>query len=268
MHPFFELQLPMVIGHRGCAGEAPENTLPSFERALAQGATVLESDLHLTRDGIPVLIHDPRIDRVTDGSGPVSDYNLAELQRFDAAHHFIREGRQSDACPTQGVTIPSLEEAFTAFPKARFNLELKTSQPGLIDAVVDRVVECQREAITLLTAAKDPIMGALRGRLADLSTPIAQGASTSDVLDFLSEGPQKPGPMALQIPAVYEGRPLVTPELVRRAHQRGIQVHVWTINKTAEMTRLLDQGVDGIVTDFPGRLVALVSEHQGGWGDE
>jgi glycerophosphoryl diester phosphodiesterase len=265
MHPFFELRRPIVIGHRGCAGEAPENTLPSFERALAQGAAILESDIHLTRDGIPVLIHDPCIDRLTDGSGPVSGYSLAELQGFDAGHHFIRERGQNDPHTAQSLTIPSLEEAFEAFPTARFNLELKTSEPGLVDAVVDRVVEYQREALTLLTAAEDPIMAALRRRLAGLSTQIAQGASRSDVLDFLSEGPQKPGPMALQIPALYEDRPLVTPALVKRAHQRGIQVHVWTINETAEMARLLDQGVDGIITDFPGRLVALLSERSTQW---
>jgi glycerophosphoryl diester phosphodiesterase len=84
------------------------------------------------------------------------------------------------------------------------------------------------------------------------------------VLDFLNSTNPKPGPMALQIPADYQGSPLVTPELIGRAHQRGIQVHVWTINETAEMTRLLDLGVDGIVTDFPGRLVELISERADG----
>ena len=77
-HPYFAIPTPIVIGHRGCAGEAPENTLPSFERALALGAAILETDVHLTRDGVPVLMHDDRIDRVSDGRGPVRDRTLAD----------------------------------------------------------------------------------------------------------------------------------------------------------------------------------------------
>jgi glycerophosphoryl diester phosphodiesterase len=264
MHPYFDLPLPITIAHRGCAGEAPENTLPSFERALAQDAAILESDLHLTRDGIPVLIHDPFIDRVTDGSGPVASYTLAELQRFDAAYRFRCDGGQSDLHRNQGVVIPSLEEAFAAFPQTRFNLELKASQPGLVEAVVERVAKCRREAITLLTASDEAIMDALRGRLESLPNPVAQGASTTDVLAFLrgADGGHPPhsGPMALQIPADYGGKPLVTSELIERAHQQELQVHVWTINEPVEMTRLLDLGVDGIVTDYPGRLVGLLRE--------
>ncbi|MGE4608575.1 MAG: glycerophosphodiester phosphodiesterase family protein, partial [Myxococcota bacterium] len=80
IHPFFDLPRPVSIGHRGCAGEAPENTTASFERALEQGAAILESDVHLTRDGVPVLIHDPLVDRVTEQTGSVSKFDFARLQ--------------------------------------------------------------------------------------------------------------------------------------------------------------------------------------------
>jgi glycerophosphoryl diester phosphodiesterase len=216
----------------------------------------------LTRDGIPVLIHDPSIDRVTDGSGPVAGYTLAELQRFDAGYRFRCAGDPRHPQRGQGVVVPSLQETFEVFPNTRFNLELKAAQPRLVDAVVEQVVKFQREAITLLTASDDAIMEALRERLAGLPDPIAQGASSTDVVEFLrgidGKHPSRPGPMALQIPVDYGGKALVTPELIERAHQRKLQVHVWTINEAPEMARLLDLGVDGIVTDYPGRMAEVL----------
>jgi glycerophosphoryl diester phosphodiesterase len=266
-HPYFDLRTPIAIAHRGCAGEAPENTLCSFELALAQGAAILESDVHLTRDGVPVLIHDPVIDRVTNGSGAVADYTLAELQRFDAGYRFSSDGGRTHPYRARGVSIPSLEEAFDAFPGARLNLELKDARPGIVDATVERVAKHHREALTLLTAGNDEIMKAIRARLDRHSLPIAQGASEADVLDFIRSAicgeRARVGPMALQIPAEFAGRPLATRELVEHAHAQRIQVHVWTVNESTEMTRLLDLGVDGIITDYPARLASVLSERRG-----
>lgn len=262
IHPFFDLPRPVSIGHRGCAGEAPENTLRSFERALAQGAEILESDVHLTRDGVPVLIHDPAVDRVTEQSGLVSGFDLAELQSLDAAYRF--SPGEEPVFPFRGgdIRIPSVEDAFTAFPNARFNLELKSSEPGLVDAMIALVARLGREDLTLLTAGDAPIMSELRPALNKLDKPIAQGASTADVLGFVRSAldgtKPEPGPMALQIPAEFAGRPLVTRELVAHAHDHAVHVHVWTINDPAEMTQLLELGVDGIISDFPARLGKLV----------
>src|ERR671922_2465519 len=88
MHPFFALPRPLAIGHRGCAGEVPENTLASFERAVADGAVVIETDVHLTRDRVPVLLHDPEVARVTDGAGAVRELDFAALRRLDAGFRF------------------------------------------------------------------------------------------------------------------------------------------------------------------------------------
>jgi glycerophosphoryl diester phosphodiesterase len=267
-HPFFDLPGPISIAHRGCAGEAPENTIPAFERALSQGAGVLESDLHLTGDGIPVLIHDAVVDRVTDASGAVADFSAEALRRFDAGYHFSPDGGQTHPYRNQGARIPSLEEAFLQFPDARFNLELKVPSPGLITATLDLVAKYRREAITLLTAGDDEIMADLRDRLGGLAEPIAQGASERDIREFLqcaAAGTEpSPGPMALQVPPDFGGQPIVTETLVEFAHARGIQVHVWTINDPAEMHRLLDLGADGIITDYPGRLATVIGDRRGG----
>jgi len=267
-HPYFDLPRPISIAHRGCAGESPENTIPAFERALAQGAGVLESDVHLTRDGVPILIHDATIDRVTGDSGSVADFTADELRRFDAGYHFSPDGGQSHPYRNRSVRIPSLEEAFHHFPDTRFNLELKAPGCGLIDATLELVARHRREAITLLTAGDGGIMTRLRGRLGGLANPIAQGASEHDIREFLgcaaAGTDPPPGPMALQIPPEAGGQPLVDAPLIEFAHARGIQVHVWTINDPAEMHRLLDLGADGIITDYPGRLAEVIGDRRAG----
>ncbi len=262
-HPYFELPTPIVIGHRGAAGEAPENTLASFERGLADGAAILESDVHLTRDGVVVMLHDEHVDRTTDGTGDVRELRLEEVAQLDAGHWFSTDEGRTFPFRGRGVRIPTFEEALTRFPGARFNLELKDDDPDLVERALELVARTGRAELTLLTAATDALMERLRARAAALGVPVAIGAAAGDVLRFVRSGldasAPPSGPMALQVPAEFAGRPLVTPELVRHAHAHGVQVHVWTINEETEMSRLLDLGVDGLVTDHPARMRALVA---------
>lgn len=260
-HPFFAIPRPIAIGHRGSAGEAPENTLESFERALAAGAAILESDVQLSRDGVPVLLHDDEVGRVTEGVGAVRELSQGELQGLDAGFRFSPDGGRSHPFRGRGLRIPTLAEALDAFPAARWNLELKRASPGIVERTLALVRAAGREELTLLTAAEDALMARLREVVARERCEVAIGASTGDVLDFvrtaLSGERPRPGPMALQIPVEFAGRPLATRELVLHAHAHGVQVHVWTVNDPAEMARLLDLGVDGIVSDHPARAVQL-----------
>jgi glycerophosphoryl diester phosphodiesterase len=261
-HPYFDLPKPIVFGHRGASGELPENTLPAFERAIAQGAAILETDVHLTRDGEVVICHDALVDRTTEGRGPVAELTLAELQRLDAGYRFSPDSGASFPKRGEGIRIPTLREAFDAFPGIRFNIELKQDGPALIDAALAIMAGAKREEITLLAAAEDDTMAALRARLAETGLRPAIGAAVGDVVRFVRaamEGaPPPPEPMALQIPPDFGGSPLVTAELVAFAHQHGVEVHVWTINDADEMHRLLDLGVDGVMSDFPGLLREVV----------
>jgi glycerophosphoryl diester phosphodiesterase len=264
LHPYFDLATPISIAHRGCAGEAPENTIPAFERAIAQGADILETDVHLSRDGIPVLIHDEIVDRVTNAAGRVDEWTAAQLQQLDAGYRFSPDDGKSHPYRDQDVRIPTLEEAFRRFPDRRFNLELKAHGSRLIDASLDLVSISGREALTLLTAGEDAIMAALRGPLQRHPKTIAQGACKADIRAFLgcmAAGTAPPaGPMALQIPPDIGGQPLVTEPLIAYAHKYQIQVHAWTINDPVEMERLLDLGVDGIITDYPARLAEVIRD--------
>jgi len=261
-HPYFALPTPIVIGHRGCAGTAPENTLLAFERGLAAGSGILESDVHLTRDGVPVLLHDPNVDRVSDGSGPVANLRLEEVKKLDAGFRFSSDDGNSHPFRGQGLRIPTLEESLKVFPGVRFNLEIKAAGEAAVAAIIEVISRLERAALTLLTAESGDITRCLRHHLAERNLPVALGASTEDVLTVvrsaLDGSPPETPAMALQIPLEFANRPLVTEALLSHAHAHGIQVHVWTINDEETMAALLDLGVDGIVTDYPERLADLI----------
>jgi glycerophosphoryl diester phosphodiesterase len=269
-HPYFDVPTPTVIGHRGASGELPENTLPAFERALAQGAAILETDVHVTRDGALVLIHDDELGRTTDGQGRIAERTLAELRALDAGHRFDPAGEGAFPFRGKGFRIPTLEEAFERFPGVRWNLELKEHRRDLIEATASTVRRFGCEDRVLLAAAEDAIMADLRAHLARSGLRPAVGASVGDVLAFvraaLDGTPPPLGPMALQVPPEFGGRPLVTARFVEHAHAYGLVVHVWTVNEPAEMNRLLDLGVDGVMSDFPARLAEVVARRRGARG--
>ena len=265
-HPFFELSHPIVIGHRGSAGDHPENTLISFEAALASGAAILESDVHLSRDGVPILLHDPTLERVCGEPGAAADRSWPELRTLDAGFAYA-DARGERPFVGRGIRIASLEEAFERFPEARFNLEIKCEGEAVLRETLRLVARFGRADRTLLTAGEDPIMRALRRHVAEARVRPALGASLGEILAVIAsalEGrPMPEGVMALQIPATFAGRPLATPALLEHAHAHGVEVHVWTINELAEIEALLALGVDGIVTDHPGRMARWLGDRAG-----
>jgi len=260
-HPYFDLPRPIPVGHRGASGELPENTLPAFARALEQGARMLETDIHPTSDGVAVVFHDHDVARTTDGSGPIAEKTLDELLALDAGHGFTPDGGASFPSRGRGIAIPTLDEAFAAFPEARFNIEIKDGDRAFIEGVVK--ASAPRADRTLLTSASDDVIAVLRAVLADTGVPVAMGASLGDCIGFVKAaaggGAPPPEPMALQIPPKFGDQPLVTPQLVEFAHAHDVQVHVWTINDPAEIERLLGLGVDAVMSDFPIRVVEAIA---------
>jgi glycerophosphoryl diester phosphodiesterase len=258
-HPFFDRTRPgpWIIGHRGSAGTHPENTLAAFAAGLEDGANVLETDLHVSREGVPVLLHDPEVDRVTHGIGLAADFDWSDLRVLDAGYHFLDPEGQA---PFRGLghRIPSLEEAFQAFPDARFNIEIKCEGIPAIETTLELIERFDRNERTLLAAGDNDIMADLRRVLDGRAEGPAVSASLAEIVGSIGsaiEGTTMPaGVMALQIPPDFGDSPLVTPELVDHAHSQGVEVHVWTINDLSEIERLLETGVDGIVTDYPGRM--------------
>ena len=266
-HPIFNRPRPVIIGHRGAAGSAPENSLASFQQALEEGAQILESDIHVTSDGFPILLHDSTVDRTTNGTGEAHQLSLSEIQALDASANFsAASGVQAQTSFESPVRIPTLREAFEAFPNAAFNLEIKGNSEALVKSVVSLAQEMKREDQTLLTAGEDKIQALLREERARTGAESALGASLADILEVIRSAqehrPPETDSMAIQVPSEFGGRPLITQELVDHCHQHQIEVHVWTINDAQEMRDLLDLGVDGLVTDVPARMAHLLAQRR------
>jgi glycerophosphoryl diester phosphodiesterase len=262
---YFSHPRPRLFGHRGAAGLAPENTLESFRRAVSEGAEYLELDLHSTRDGVPVVIHDSTLDRTTDGSGPVRERSFAELRGYDAGFRFEEERRHPYR--GRGIRVPALEELLDEMPEIPLNIELKQADPPIERAVTALLERKDALGRVVLAAEDDAIMRRIRAT----APGVATSASRGEILDFFARCFGKgfeayaSAARALQIPAQYEGIELVTPETLAAAHGVGLEVHVWTVNERDEMERLLRLGVDGVMSDLPGLLVTVarrLSQHR------
>jgi len=254
-----------VFGHRGAAGTIPENTLPSFQRALEDGATYIELDIHETGDGEIVVIHDDTVDRTTDGQGRVGEMGIESLKRLDAGFRFTPDGGETYPYRGRGISIPTLREFFESLPGVRATIEVKRLSLEGVDKLLDGIQSAGKVSDVLLAGFEDEVMDTVRGRVEQREIPIATGYSFGEIralMTWLWTGRRGNPPLrgqALQIPCAYEGQPLITGESVHVAHLIGLEVHAWTINETSEMKRLLDLGVDGIVTDFPERMRQFVA---------
>ncbi|HEX6988149.1 MAG TPA: glycerophosphodiester phosphodiesterase [Bacillota bacterium] len=259
--PWLEQAPVMVIAHRGASGHAPENTLPAFQLALDMGAHALELDVTLTADGEVVLMHDPTVDRTTDGTGDITTLTLAEVKALDAGYDFTaRDG--SHPFRGQGIEVPTLSEVLTAFPDASVLLDVKT-EGGL--PLADRVVEVIRaydaEDRVMIGAFDGDIMRRIREQLPGVTTSLAEDEG---ILFFALQVPglhrwyRAPAP-ALQVPE-YSGRiHVLTPRFVAAAHDLGMKVHVWTVNEADDIARFVDMGVDGLITDYPDRALEVLA---------
>ncbi|WP_229856520.1 glycerophosphodiester phosphodiesterase [Nocardioides flavus (ex Wang et al. 2016)] len=231
---------PLAFAHRGGAYhpdiEGLENTVVAFAHAVELGYTYLETDVHVTRDGVLLAFHDTVLDRVTDRTGHVGESTYAEVQ------HALIAGRER---------VPTLGELFDAFPGARFNIDLKSA--GAVEALADFLEEREAWDRVLVGSFSRRRLSAFRrrtrGRVATSAHPLEVAAFVLSPSARLARWITRGRPVALQVPH-RQGRLLVASAgLVRRARAAGVQVHVWTIDDPIEMNTLLDRGVDGIMTD-------------------
>ena len=257
---FFDAKRLRIIGHRGAAGMAPENTLVSFDKALADGADFIEIDLRESKDGEILIFHDATLERTTNGEGEVQQWSLKELKNFDAGYWFTPDGGKTYPFRGRKTTIPTLEEFFTTFPKVKATIEIKEARPVFIERLVAGIKRFRKEEVILLATAKDEVMTEIRSQIRDQDLTIATGFSYGEAAAFLNwvwdqkSGSFAPAGEALQVPCEYEGLRLITELTLKAAHELGIEVHAWTINKAEEMVQLIQLGVDGVVTDYPARL--------------
>ena len=260
----FRGEWPVNLAHRGASALAPENTIEAFRLAVEAGAGGLEFDVHMTRDGQIVVIHDATVDRTTSGSGAVSEMTNHELRRFDAGHNFSPDGGSTRPYRGRGVRVPTLGEVLEEFPGVAVNIEIKAGTPGIEEAVLGVLREANALGRALVVSTPHDIVKRFRKVSGG---HVSTGASRWEIgvfyisSRFRLERLVRPAYDALQVPLRHRGIRVVTPRFVRAAHARGVRVDAWTINQADEMRRLLDLGVDVIMTDRPGTM-AEVLENQ------
>jgi len=244
----------VVIGHRGNRAHAPENTLESFRQAIARGADAIELDVHVSRDGTLVVIHDPTLDRTTNGSGAVERLTLAQLRLLDAGAKFTSDGGKTFSYRGRGITIPTFDEVIEVLPRELpLIIELKTpaATAPISDAVrrhgiANRIIVASFDATAVHPLRGQGFaLGAAAGEVASLMIPSLIGRRI---------GPQQF--QALCIPPNWNGIPVPILSMARSLERSGTVIHVWTVNEPARAQALWRGGVQGIISDDPALMLA------------
>lgn len=256
MRPVLSGSDPIAAAHRGSRELWPENTMPAFQGAVDLGFTWIETDLHLTSDGVLVTFHDDTLDRCTDQSGQIGERSTSELQSVNAGHGFSID----DDYPNRDerVPIPTLEEVVTSFPAANFILDMKA--PGLERHLVEFILRNSLQDRVIVGSFNDGRIKTFRhltrGQVATSSGPL-------ETIKVRAKSwvrrPARTLADVFQVP-VKRGIRVVDTAFITSAHKADKYVHVWTINERVEMERLLDLGVDGLITDRPDTLAEVFQD--------
>ena len=261
-HPYYssDLPYPLVIAHQGGDGLWPGNTMFAFEQAAKLGVNVLEMDLHITKDGVLVLIHDETVDRTTDGTGLVEEMALAELKGLDAGYDWSPDDGDTYPYREQGITVPTLEEVFRAFPEYRMTIEIKKTEGSMAAPFCDLIRAYGMQDQVLVASFHDERMEEFRQVCPEVATSSARQETTVFVLMskvFLGRL-YSPKFYSLQVPEESSNITVMTTQFVRAAHERNLKVEPWTINNPEQMQRYIDWGVDGIITDRPDLMLEIL----------
>lgn len=274
----------IAYAHQGGAWEGPSSTIYAIAAALDAGATGIELDVHATADAELVVCHDPTVDRTTGGTGRIAELTYAELASLDNAYWWapgadVSPGLEPDRYPFRGRApkdrrfgIARLEEILEAFPGVVLNLDIKQTAPA-----VPPYEEALASLLSRYGRTDDVIVASFLDQATDsfsrFAPDVPTSAGTGAVANFFQsvragEEPAAMRHVALQVPASYGGVTLVDSAFVEAAHANGLAVHVWTIEEEAEMERLCGLGVDGIITDRPTALVAVLQKLGCAWHPE
>lgn len=253
-HPYLDVPAPVALAHRGGAREAPENSLRAFRRAVSLGYRYIETDIRATADGVPVVFHDESLQRVTDRVGRIRELPFKEVRK-------ARVG--------QAERIHSLQQVLDQFPDTRFNIDIKEDNAvgPVLDLLgksdyLDRVCVASFSWARLRTV-RAQFGSAVCTSLAPPEVAALVSRSRLGRLSWASRLVLPDGPTCVQVPRRSSRLRLVTPALVRLAHELGWQVHVWTVDDPADMHGLLDLGIDGIMTDRPSVLRKVLDARHG-----
>ena len=258
----FLTPMPRVVAHRGDSANWPENTLEAFISGVRMGIDVIETDVHLSKDGHVVIWHDPTLERNTDGSGTLESHTLAELRQYDAGYTFTKDGGRTFPFRGRGIRICTLDEALEACPGQRFNIDLKSQEEDIVERYLGVINDCDA-ADRVCTASFH--LGNLK-KLRRIAPHMLTSVSTLEVIPLLLRQKTHLLPRAFgrriifQVPVSQWGIKIITEKFVRDMHSRDAVVMVWTINDSETMKKLFSIGVDTVMTDDPRLLIKTAEE--------
>jgi len=270
----------IAFAHQGGSFEGPSSTLAAIEHALSVGASAIELDVHATKDRRLVVCHDDSVDRTTNHHGAIATLTLAELYEMDNAHWWINgdvvtPGREAseyllrDRAPSdRRYAVATLEEVAASFPGVLLNIDIKRTSPDVEPYESLLGDELQRLEITdsvIVASFHDEAIQRFRSLAPGVATSAATNETATFYFSHLEGTPVVAPVSAFQVPATFANVDVVTESFVEAAHEGGVAVHVWTINDVDEMARLVDLGVDGLVSDRPTPLAALLKERGCAW---
>jgi glycerophosphoryl diester phosphodiesterase len=271
----------IAYAHQGGAWEAPSSTLHAIAHALEAGATGVELDVHATADGELVVCHDATVDRTTAGHGTIASFTLAQLREMDFSYWWIpgadvTPGRPDADYPVRGrapsdrsLGIATLREVLERFPGVVLNLDIKQTAPVVApyeESLARLLAEFGRMDDVIVASFLDPATDAFRGVAPSVPTS-AGTVATAEAWRAVQAGedlPESPA-VAFQVPERQGDLVVVDEKFVAAAHRAGKAVHVWTVNDTESMERLLDLGVDGIISDLPTTLCGVLRARRVDW---
>lgn len=255
--PFFDRRRARVYAHRGGCALGPENTIAAFDIGLAAGADGLELDVRLSAEGVPVVIHDATLDRTTDASGPVSARSADELARVDAGCRFTDAAGRAPF-GGQGIGVPTLADVLRRYPGVPIIVEMKVDSEDCGVRVAQTV--CAADAVDRVCLAG---FGYRSARAARQALPgAAAGACRIEVrralhCSWVGWPVRQARYQGYQVPEQSGWLRIVSPRFVRLAHRAGLAVEVWTVDTQPDMERLLDWGVDGLISNRPDLAAAV-----------
>ena len=256
--PFFSSR-PQVFAHRGGCDLGPENTIAAFDIGLSTGADGLELDVHLSADGVVVVHHDKTLDRTTNGSGPLAARTADELARLDAGYRFKREGEYPFR--GRGIGVPTLREVLARYRRVPTIVEIKVFTAAMGEAVAEEVRRADAVDYVCIAGYGPASARAARAALPNAAASAHKGEVRLALYRSWLRCPVRSARYhTYQVPECAEAIRIVTPRFVRHAHKRGFKVQVWTVDEETDMRRLLDWGVDGLISNRPDVAVRIRDE--------
>ena len=262
--PFFLNQKAKIenIAHRGGIGLGPENTIITFKKAIEVGADILEMDIHSTSDSILVLLHDHKVNRTTNGNGYVWDYNYKKLKHLNAGYYWTNDDSITFPFRKLKIKIPALEEIFAIFNNFRLNIEIKQNESNIPHILCNMIYKYEMQNNVLIGSFIDEILNNFREECPNIAT--SSGINETKLfyglnylyLDFL----YSPSLDVFEVPEYFKNTQVLTEKFIKGSHNKNIPIYVRTINEVNEMKRLIQLGVDGIITDYPDKLSKILKK--------